>query len=369
MRPDTSDYSHIFLNCKALMDTRAPVEFARGSFPGAINLPLMTDSERQAVGTCYKTRGQQAAISLGHELVHGETKARRIEAWLEFARSHPDGYLFCFRGGLRSQIAQDWMREAGVDYPRISGGYKAMRRFLLDNLEHTLGNTPALVLGGQTGCGKTELLLSLPAYIDLEGLANHRGSAFGRRVGGQPAQTGFENALSVAMLRQTRNHPTRALLLEDESKLIGRMFLPLALQDVMKSAPLVLLESSVDERIEHTYRNYILDNLKDWQAQAGDNEGFRLFAEELRQSLHKLRRRLGGERYSALAKLMERALASHEAGNEELHRAWIGQLLTGYYDPMYAWQLEQKSQRIIFRGNEAAVHDFISAYRPGLPKH
>lgn len=103
-RPDTSDYLALFLNDAPLMDVRAPVEFSKGSFPGAINAPLMNDEERHRVGICYKEKGQDEAIRLGHQLVAGDIKAQRIEAWRRFTADHPDGYLFCFRGGLRSRL-------------------------------------------------------------------------------------------------------------------------------------------------------------------------------------------------------------------------------------------------------------------------
>lgn len=97
-RPDTDDYLSLFLNDTPLLDVRAPVEFEKGSFPNAVNAPLMNDEERHRVGICYKEQGQQAAIELGHQLVSGPVKAARIETWQRFAQRHPDGYLFCFRG-------------------------------------------------------------------------------------------------------------------------------------------------------------------------------------------------------------------------------------------------------------------------------
>lgn len=367
MRPDTADYRALFLAGVPLLDTRAPVEFARGSFPGAINLPLMTDMERAAVGTCYKESGQAAAIALGHSLVHGAVKEQRVAAWRAFAQQHPEGYLYCFRGGLRSQIAQQWLHEAGCDYPRISGGYKAMRQFLLQTLETMYAGQAFLVLGGRTGCAKTTLLQQMPSAIDLEGLAHHRGSAFGKRVGGQPAQIDFENALAVAALRQQNACPERALLLEDESKLIGRILVPPNLRLAMKAAPLVLLEAPLEARIEHSFRHYILDNLREWQQAAGSDAGFRAFADELRQALCKIQRRLGGERHATLHALLERALTAHAEGDDKLHRDWIAELLTGYYDPMYDYQLGRNAEHIVFRGTAEAVADFIAQYRPPLP--
>ena len=213
-RADTSDYRRLFLDRAPLLDTRAPTEFARGSFPGATSLPLMSDEERAAVGICYQAQGQAAAIALGHRLVAGELRERRLAAWRDFAGAHPDGYLYCFRGGLRSQIVQRWLAEVGVDYPRVLGGYKAMRRFLLGTLEAQAQRGDFVLVAGATGSGKTRAIAALPRAIDLEGLARHRGSAFGRLLEPQPSQIDFENALAVALLRlDTAAAP---LFLEDE---------------------------------------------------------------------------------------------------------------------------------------------------------
>ena len=103
-RPDAREFLDIFLNDVPMIDTRAPVEFEKGAFPSSISLPLMTNDERALVGTCYKQQGQDKAITLGHELVSGDIKEQRVNAWLGFAEQHPQGYLYCWRGGLRSQL-------------------------------------------------------------------------------------------------------------------------------------------------------------------------------------------------------------------------------------------------------------------------
>lgn len=123
-RPDGTDYLAILANDVPLIDVRAPVEFQSGAFPSACNLPLMLDSEREAVGICYKQQGQDAAIALGNRLVYGEVRAARIAAWREQCQRHPEGYLYCFRGGLRSHIVQQWLRESGLDYPLIEGAIR-----------------------------------------------------------------------------------------------------------------------------------------------------------------------------------------------------------------------------------------------------
>lgn len=356
---ESQDYAALFLRDTPFIDLRAPLEFAKGAFPTSTSLPLMDDRERAKVGTCYKRDGQAAAIKLGHQLVNGEIKAQRLAAWLEFAKQHPDGYLYCWRGGLRSQTVQQWLAEANCLYPRVAGGYKAMRRFLIDEQLRILERTPLLILAGRTGCAKTELLNQLPHHLDLEGLAHHRGSSFGKRPAGQPAQLDFENRLAIALLRLHHAAPDATLILEDESGLIGRCALPHELRDKMDRTPLVLIESSLKERIEHSYQNYILDKLEEWRRTVGDEQAFSAFADDLQQSLHNIRKRLGGLRHQQLTDIMQQALHDHQRGNPERHRAWIEILLTDYYDPMYDHQLSKKSERIIFRGSREEVRNYL----------
>jgi tRNA 2-selenouridine synthase len=358
-RIDTENYAQLFLNDTPLIDTRAPIEFAQGSFPKAVNMPLMSDEQRAQVGTEYKKNGQQSAISLGHELVHGEAKEALINSWKIFAQQHPNGYLYCFRGGLRSQIGQQWLREAGCSYPRVIGGYKAMRQFLLQALPVSLQQGPVLVLSGQTGCAKTQLLQSVPQAIDLEGLANHRGSAFGKRVHGQPSQIDFENALSIALLKRRHESTQQAIVLEDESHLIGRNVLPEALLGAMQQAPIAMIETALEQRVQHTYQNYILHKLNEWQEFVGAEQGFVAFAEELQASLASLKRRLGGWRFQQVQLQMQSALVSHQRGNSEQHMHWIRTLLKDYYDPMYLYQLSKKSDRIVFRGSYDEVEQYL----------
>ncbi|HWS39804.1 MAG TPA: tRNA 2-selenouridine(34) synthase MnmH [Arenimonas sp.] len=356
---DWDDYHSLFVNDIPLIDARAPIEFSHGSFPTAVNLPLMLDDERALVGTCYKQYGNKAAIALGHQLVSGEVKEQRINAWKEFIRLHPEGCLFCFRGGLRSQISQLWLAEVGCHYPRIAGGYKAMRHFLVEALASTTANGAMIVLSGQTGCAKTQLLQGLHTSIDLEKLANHRGSAFGKRVGGQPSQIDFENGLAIALLKQRHVNAGLSVVLEDESHLIGRILIPDIVMTAMQNAPLVIIETSLEQRVEHTYQNYILDKLNEWQKVFGEQQGFTLFAEELLQGLSNLKRRLGGWRYQQLNIQMQAAIAEHIKGNSEGHIDWIMTLLKDYYDPMYRYQLSRKTERVVFQGSYLQVREYL----------
>lgn len=360
MRDNSADLRQIFLNDIPLMDVRAPVEFTKGAFGQSTNLPLMNDAEREAIGTAYKQQGQQAAIELGHRLVSGATKEARIERWAEFVRRQPEGYLYCFRGGLRSQITQQWLNDfAGCPYPRVLGGYKAMRTFLIDTTESAVQECELVVVGGLTGSGKTEVLVKLSNGLDLEGHANHRGSSFGKRVSGQPGQIDFENALAVDILKK-RHRGADQLVLEDEGRTIGSRAVPLSLYRQMQAAPLVWLQDSLENRVERILKDYVIDLCAEFVTVHGLEEGFQCFAERLRQSLTSNLKRLGGERYQRLAAIMESALHSQQAtGQIDAHRQWIEALLSEYYDPMYAYQRDSKAQRIEFTGDHAAVTDYL----------
>ena len=261
MPENLSDFRHIFLNDVSMMDVRAPIEFAQGAFPGVVNLPLMNDEERQKVGTCYKQRGQEAAITLGRSLVSGEIKNGRIAAWAAFAKAHPKGVLYCFRGGLRSQITQQWLQsEAGIAYPRVIGGYKAMRTFLLETTQVAAQECDFIVLSGSTGTGKTEVIAQLPHGIDLEGHANHRGSSFGQRITGQPTQINFENQLAIDFLKK-RALGHALFVLEDEGKNVGSCAVPLPLRERLAQAPVVYLHDGFEARVERILQDYVVRQL------------------------------------------------------------------------------------------------------------
>jgi tRNA 2-selenouridine synthase len=364
---EIDDLASLFLRDIPLIDTRAPVEFNKGSLPLAINLPLMIDAEREAVGICYQQQGQAAAIRLGHELVNGELKADRLNQWIRFTQQHPDGALFCFRGGLRSEITQNWLKEQGIRYPRIRGGYKAMRRWLINAVEKTCANTPLLLLGGKTGSAKTRVLNEgfmgnpITGSIDLEGLANHRGSAFGKRVTAQPTQISFELAVGIEMAKRYAEDPSR-LILEDEGRLIGRCALPLPLQAARHHADWIQLEVPLEDRVQHSYDNYILSNLEEMLPPSADwATAFNEFERGLLDALSRIQKRLGDTRYRALHADLTAALSSHRLGDPEPHKKWIEVLLTQYYDPMYNYQMAKRVQAPIFRGNESEVIGYLTA--------
>ena len=357
--PVIDDYESLFVNNTPLLDTRAPIEFSRGAFPSAQHAPLMTDDEREQVGICYQNIGKEAALELGHQLVSGKVKEQRLDAWMAFFQNNPDGILYCFRGGLRSQITQRWIFErSGIAYPRIKGGYKSMRRYLIDELKNLGKKLNFVVIGGQTGAGKTLLLNRLRNSIDLEGLANHRGSAFGNDVNPQPTQINFENALAIELIK---NKQQTFIALEDEGTNIGTIHIPDALKLKTQSSKLVVLKASVDERIELSLKTYVADMHDKYCALDAQN-GFENFAIYWRQSLGKIRKRLGGVRYQELAKILEDVLNKYQdADSVRLFLPIIGTLLVDYYDPMYAYQINNKKNRIVFEGSADEIIDFLKS--------
>jgi tRNA 2-selenouridine synthase len=325
----------------------------------------MTDVEREQVGIRYKEQGEHAAVALGHELVSGHVKEDRIAAWIEQVKRNVNAALFCFRGGLRSQTVQAWLASEGYHLPVVDGGYKALRAYLLNSLEECLCETSLVVIGGRTGVAKTALLnqasdmLRLPV-IDLEGLAHHRGSAFGKRAEPQPTQVNFENRIAIELLK-LRNGGHQQVIMEDESRLIGRCALPLTLQEKLRAAPLVVLDASLEDRVHHSWENYILSNYREQVALCDSHEAaFSAFATSLRLSLANIQKRLGGARYQELSEVLEKALLAHSQGDPEQHKQWITVLLRDYYDPMYDYQLKSKQRHVVFRGNFNEVLEFMT---------
>jgi tRNA 2-selenouridine synthase len=366
-RQDTDDYRHIFLHDVPMIDTRAPVEFGRGAFEHAVSLPLMTDEERHLVGTRYKTAGQQEAIDLGRELVDQAAQRERTGQWVEFARAHPGGYLYCFRGGLRSRISQQWMTEAGTPYPYVRGGYKAMRRFLLGELEHRGGETPLILISGRTGTGKTWLLRRIVRSLDLEGLANHRGSSFGPMAEPQPTPIDFENRLAVRLLKLTCEDRESPVFVEGEGRLVGSLTVPDALWANMQRSPTLVLEADMDRRVEIGLADYVVDLLARIRRSQPGDAGFECFAERHRQSLYRIRRRLGLERHAEAAAMLEAALSAHrESGDLEGYRPFIRMLLERYYDPMYDYQLSLRPGKVLARGDEDQLLHWLSRQGVGL---
>lgn len=341
-----------------LIDVRSPSEFDKAHVPGAINRPIMNDEERRRVGICYKEAGPRAAVELGHKLVSGAVREGRVRGWLEAARAHAGRTaIYCARGGLRSRITRDWIAEAGLPLPLVEGGYKTLRHHLMAINEHFDETAELLVVAGRTGSGKTRVIERVGNALDLEGAANHRGSAFGRHVQPQPSQATFENRLALDALALDRSRP---VILEDESRNIGSVHLSQRLTERIKSAPVVMLEVPFAERVRMILEDYVIDLQAEYRQQFGD-AGMAEYQAYMEDALNRIRRRLGGAAHQRILEQLRRAQAHQEAtGDSDGHRAWIASLLRDYYDRMYDYQLQKSPRRVLFQGDIAATVAYLS---------
>lgn len=351
----SDNFADILLGSVPLLDVRAPIEFVKGALPGAINIPLLSDEARHLVGIEYKQSGQQNAIDLGARLLPEAERARLVEQWLDFTKNHPGGYLYCFRGGLRSRIAQRWLSDAGCDYPLVRGGYKALRQFLIAQLQQSCNDLTFCLVGGRTGTGKTRLLNTMRRSVDLEALAHHRGSSFGRLVVDQPSNVDFEHAITLAFMRLP-DEPGSFVYLEDEARMIGSACIPAPLREQTLQAPVVVLETSIETRVRFGIEDYVVDLLHRYQQHHGERAGFSAYADYHRASLARVQKRLGGVRYKQALALLDTALSSHEQHGETGDYApFIELILTDYYDPMYDYQMQGKQDRVVFTGDARAL--------------
>ena len=238
-----------------LIDTRAPSEFAEDHLPGAVNLPVLSDAERVQVGTVYKQVSPFDARKLGGAMVAANA-ARHIAGPLAGFGGGWRPLVYCWRGGQRSGAFATILQQIGWRVGRIEGGYKAWRALVVARVLAPVA-APVIVLDGNTGSAKAEILSRLAArghqVIDLEALANHRGSLFGAMPGGQPSQKLFESRLAMAL---EGIDPTRPLLVEAESSRIGEVNLPRGIWAAIIAAPRLRLSVPVAARAAYTAQSY-----------------------------------------------------------------------------------------------------------------
>lgn len=295
---------------RILLDVRSPGEYRQGHIPGAHSFPLFSDIERAEVGTLYKQNGKDIAMVRGLEIV-----GPKLASFVKEARKLANGSglaVHCWRGGQRSQSMAWLLRQGGFDVVTLDGGYKAFRQHVLGTFE--LKRLNLIVLGGKTGTGKTKILHALQAQgeqvIDLEGLAHHKGSAFGH-IGEpeQPTVEQFENDLFEKILELD---PQRRVWIENESQSIGRVFLPQAFWLQMKKSPLYNVEVPFERRIQNLVEDYTgISNAA------------------LEAAFRRIERKLGGQHLKA-------ALEALQAGDP----ATAAAIALKYYDKTYQFGLE-----------------------------
>ncbi|MCK5194607.1 MAG: tRNA 2-selenouridine(34) synthase MnmH [Desulfobulbaceae bacterium] len=239
-------------NHPQFIDVRSPSEYKTGHIPGAVNVPLFNDTERALVGTLYKRVSKEAAITKGFELA-GPKRHQIVEAVKKIAGN--EALIYCWRGGIRSGSVCRLLAEHGIQTKKIEGGYKAYRKHIRTSFQK-----PAhfIVLGGFTGSGKTAILHGLQRQntqiLDLEGLANHKGSVFGHiNQPPQPTTEQFENNLYKKFQPLSKTEP---IIIENESYAIGQVHLPEPFLLQMRSAPLISLDIAKEARIKRLVEEY-----------------------------------------------------------------------------------------------------------------
>ncbi|MXS85947.1 tRNA 2-selenouridine(34) synthase MnmH [Nitrosomonas sp. HPC101] len=383
---DIDELTALFIADTPLIDVRAPVEFMQGSLPGAVNLPILRDEERALVGTTYKQQGSEAAVKLGYEMISGPVKHNRLQQWLDFIQQHPQVILYCFRGGKRSQITQQWLRDASVDRPLITGGYKRARQFLINTIDRFSQHHTLLVITGPTGSGKTRLIQeiknSYPA-LDIEALARHRGSAFGGMPAPQPTQIDFENQLAVNLLKlehAIRMEPTmKEVLVEDESRHTGKVYLPAGFFEHMRRSEIIWVDEPLESRVDNIFEDYILATPIGQTQQARRIMQPLASATEIQTILHQqalllfdkyaaalraISKKLGGVRFQEISQDLENARSDFLNRNEiQSNRIWITKLVKYYYDPLYLGSLQRRQVNPCFRGSRQAVLHYLQNHR------
>jgi len=290
---------------QVILDVRSPSEFAEGRIPGAVNLPLFDDEERAEVGTLYKKSGRDAAVLRGLKFA-GAKMADLVVQTTKETNGAKQVLVHCWRGGMRSQSVGWLLATAGLEPTVLEGGYKAYRKHANDFFEK---DWRLQVVSGLTGAGKTRILKMLESageqVLDLEGLANHRGSAFGGI--GQSHQPTTEHFANLAFQKLASFDPAKTIWVEDEGHNVGSVVLPGSFYQSMRHAPGIIFETTTEGRIQNLLDDY------------GD-----LPAEELSQSVERIRKRLGPQNADAAQKAIEQG---------DIRKAI--ELVLNYYDKFY----------------------------------
>ena len=332
------------LNNALLVDVRSEDEYLRDTIPGAVNIPILHNEDRAAVGLTYRREGENAAVRLGLRLV--TPKLSEILATVRDAAGGRSLVVFCWRGGRRSLEVSRFFDQAQLPVYRIRGGYKAYRQHVREYLEQSDLPLQGIVLHGLTGVGKTQILLRLAQkgmpVLDLEGLAQHRGSVFGKiGMAASPTQKAFESHI-VCLLKKALHKGF--VLLECESRKVGNLHVPPLIMGFIHQGKRVLLYCSKEQRIQRIKETY-----------AGSmDENIAI----LQEAIERLVLQLGRTRVDELKKCLE--------GKE--YEQVIGFMLEHHYDPLYDYPAKPANgyELCVNTGDLEDAADRIHEFSSGL---
>lgn len=331
----------IFSGDYEMIDVRSPGEYRKGTIPGAVNVPLFDDEERALIGTLYKKAGTAEAKKRGIEVAAGKLADlyRQIGDVEQRGRNM---VVFCARGGMRSGSLVQLLSALGHRVHQLEGGYKKYRRYVLDNLEGLIGSKQVVVIHGNTGTGKTRLLGMLQCKgfpsVDLEAMANSRGSIFGTVGLGRPRYQGAFESLVFDRLRAIEEE---YIIVESESPRIGKIYLPGRLVENMAEGIHILVECPLELRVKRIVDEYI-----------GMEQGDVL--KEIEASIMKLKKELGEKRINSLLALLE----------TKNYGQIVRILLKEHYDPRYDYSEKKYSFALKLRSDcleecAGAVAEFL----------
>ena len=300
----------------SIIDVRTPAEFSEGHITGAINIPIFSNEERAVVGTKYKQESRDTAIAKALEYIAEKTDHYLDE--LQKLVPSQEICIYCWRGGFRSEGMGHLFQTAGKKVYRLEGGYKAYRNFVLDSFKQKY---KLIVIGGMTGSGKTEILEEIgktnQQMLDLEGIANHKGSAFGALgQADQPTTQQFENDLATQL---NRFDLKQNIWLEDESRMIGKVKIPDDLFKQIRSSTVIKIEVPKENRINRLIKDYANFNKKN-----------------LINSINNISRRLGG---------LNSKLAIDAIKQNDFYKAT--DIILDYYDKTYTYGLSKREGQTV----------------------
>ena len=334
--PHVISFEPELLGSHCFIDVRTPLEFAEDSIPGAFNVPLLSNEERAEIGTLYKQDGPHPARIRGLQITAARFPALVAEI-AALAAGRPT-IVYCWRGGLRSKTVASILDLTGYDVLQLEGGYKAFRNTVTRFFDSFVPPGPLVVLHGHTGTGKTDLLSILAtrghAVVDLEGIACHRGSAFGEVGLSQSlTQKRFETLL-WDNFRKIR--PGTPIIVEGESRRIGKVSLPGTLYDVMKESVKIWCTASIETRVKRLLRDYARIE----------------YREELSGALGRIGKKLGGEKLEEISGYLDRW---------EME-PFLRELMVSYYDRTYYRTRDWVEDRSISLEDYEAAADEIAKF-------
>jgi len=336
--------SNIFSSGKQLVDLRSPQERVAGQLSCAIDLPFSLDREEDSIKTPFVNDNRTAAEKLAVHYFSGSRGMRRMIEWGRQLDSEAEYLVFCQNGGLRSEIALDVLKKNGFSADKVPGGYEYIRAKLTDLFHQPKEN---FVVSGLIGAVKRSLLIDFEHYIDISWLICEPVRPGQDPKGIETKEKNFEN--EVAIQRFNKRDLARHILKDEPIFLTGPM-MPKFPEALVLKSPVIIVETSLEERVENIIQEHITDQLSEYQSAFGDILGFHYFTHFLLDSVRYIESELGSSFTFDLRKLINRAVYSNDPS---AHEAWVRPLLTDYYDPFQRDRLVGVTE--IYRGNASEV--------------